>query len=154
MTYTDENYVKILFKFHSDLLDEQTVETMWAEIIDKNKGLYKLENIPFYAPVASDDIVFAEFDEYEQRLTYRRTVEYSGNSTIQVVIMDKTKETNSIRTIFEELGCISEKFSEGYFVLEIPFSVDYKKIKGMLDELEANGAIDYAEPCLADGHRE
>lgn len=83
MTTTDDNHVKILFRFHSNVLDEETVETMWAEIVDKEKGLYKLDSIPFYAPsVASDDIVFAEYDEQEQMLTYRETVEYSGNSTV------------------------------------------------------------------------
>jgi hypothetical protein len=61
--------VKILFRFHCDVLDEETVETMWATIVDKDKGLYKLDSIPFYAPlVASDDIVFAEFDDQEQML--------------------------------------------------------------------------------------
>jgi len=58
MTIQDDNYVKILFRFHSDVLDEETVETMWATIVDKDKGFYKLDSIPFYAPlVASDDIV-------------------------------------------------------------------------------------------------
>lgn len=149
----DEN-VKILFQFHSDIFDEEMVETMWATIVDKDKGLYKLDNIPFYAPlVASDDIVFAEFDEQQQMLTYRKTVEFSGNSTVQVVLMDNLKEINSIREIFENLGCLSEKVNEGYFSMEIPASVDYKLIKQKLDELEKNEIIGYAEPCLADQHR-
>lgn len=149
----DEN-VKILFQFHSDIFDEEMVETMWATIVDKDKGLYKLDNIPFYAPlVASDDIVFAEFDEQQQMLTYRKTVEFSGNSTVQVVLMDNLKEINSIREIFENLGCLSEKVNEGYFSMEIPVSVDYKLIKQKLDELEQNEIIGYAEPCLADQHR-
>ena len=60
MTNTDNNYVKILFRFYSDVLEEETVETMWATIVDKENGLYKIDNIPFYVPLlASDDIVFA-----------------------------------------------------------------------------------------------
>lgn len=149
----DEN-VKILFQFHSDIFDEEMVETMWATIVDKDKGFYKLDNIPFYAPlVASDDIVFAEFDEQQQMLTYRKTIEFSGNSTVQVVLMDKTKDVNSIRKIFEELGCVSEKVNEGYFSMEIPSMIDYKLIKQKLDDLEQNEIIGYAEPCLADQHR-
>ena len=110
MTHKDDNYVKILFLFYSNVLDEETVETMWATIVDKDNGLYKLDSIPFYAPnVASDDIVFAEFDKQEQMLTYRKTVEYSGNSTIQVVLMNKTEDINSIRDLFKKLGCVSEK---------------------------------------------
>ena len=41
-----EEEVKILFQFYSDVLDRETVETMWAVIIDKEKGLYKLDSIP------------------------------------------------------------------------------------------------------------
>ena len=155
MTAKDDNYVKILFRFHSAVLDEDVVETMWATIVDKDKGLHKLDSIPFYAPlVASNDIVFAEFDDQEQMLTYRKTVEYSGNSTVQIVLMDKSKDINQIRDIFQELGCVSEKVNEGYFSMEIPSTVNYKNIKKKLDELEMQETIGYAEPCLADGHRQ
>ena len=149
-----EESVKILFQFHSDIFDEEMVETMWATIIDRNKGLYKLDNIPFYAPlVASDDIVYAEFDEQQQMLTYRKTVEFSGNSTVQVVLMDNSIDINSIRKKFEELGCVSEKVNEGYFSMEIPALLDYKLVKQNLEELEQNETIGYAEPCLSDQHR-
>jgi hypothetical protein len=151
----DDNYVKILFSFYSDVLEEETVETMWATIVDIDKGFYKLDNIPFYAPlIASDDIVFAEFDDQQQMLTYRKTVEYSGNSTIQVVLMDKSKDINHIRDMFRGLGCVSEKVNKAYFSMEIPAAVDYKKIKQNLDELERQEIICYAEPCLAAGHRQ
>ncbi len=149
-----DNNVKILFQFHSNIFDEEMVETMWATVVDKKKGLYKLDNIPFYAPlVASDDIVFAEFDEQQQMLTYRKTVKFSGNSTIQVVLMDQSKDIDSIRRIFEELGCVSEKVNERYFSMGIPALVDYKFIKQKLDDLGQNEIIGYAEPCLADQHR-
>ena len=62
-----EDLVKILFRFYSNVLEQETVETMWATVVDKDKGFYRLDNIPFYGPiVASDDIVFAEYDEKEQ----------------------------------------------------------------------------------------
>jgi hypothetical protein len=155
MTTQKDNYVKILFRFHSAVLEAETVETMWATIVDKDMGLYKLDSIPFYAPlIASGDIVFAEFDEQEQMLTYRKTVEYSGNSTVQVVLMDKSKDINTIRDLFQELGCVSEKVTEGYFSMEIPASVNYKQIKQRLVEMEAQEIIGYAEPCLVDGHRQ
>lgn len=146
--------VKILFQFHSDIFDEEMVETMWATTVDKNKGLYKLDNIPFYAPlVASDDIVYAEFDKQQQMLTYRKTVEFSGNSTIQVVLIDNSIDINSIRNQFETLGCVTEKVNEGYFTMEIPALLDYNLVKQKLEELEQNETIGYAEPCLADQHR-
>jgi len=155
MTTQDEDYVKILFRFYSNILDEETVETMWATIVDKDKGLYKLDSIPFYAPlVASDDIVFAEFDEQEEMLTYRNIVEYSGNSTVHVVLLEKFQDINNIRNVFKELGCITEKLNEVYFSMEIPSTIDYKNIREKLEELETQGKIGYAESCLADGHRQ
>lgn len=92
-----DNYVKILFRYYSSVLDQWTVETMWAEIVDKENGFYKLDSIPFYGPfVASDDIVFAEYDDDEGMLTYKHTVENSGNSIVTVVIMDDSAEINTI----------------------------------------------------------
>jgi len=154
MAARNDKYVKILFRFRSDVLDKEMVETMWVTIVDKEKGLYKLDSTPFYAPlVASGDVVFAEFDEQEQMLTYRKTIEYSGNSIVQIVLMDKSKDINQIRDAFKELGYVSEKVNDGYFSMEIPSSVDYKNIKKKLDELEMRETIGYAEPCLAEGHR-
>lgn len=149
----DDN-VKILFRFYSNIFDEEMVETIWATTVDKDKGLYKLDNIPFYVPlVAADDIVFAEFDKQEEMLTYRKTIQYSGNSTIQVVLIDKTKDINLIRDNFQELGCVSEKVNDSYFSMEIPAEANYKPIKQKLDYLEQKEIIRYAEPCLSARHR-
>ena len=146
--------VKILFNFHSAIFDEQMVETVWADKVDQEKGLYKINNIPFYIPsIASEDIVFAEFDENEQMLTYRETVEYSGRTVVQVVIMAKTIETNNIRDIFYKLGCESEKANEGYFSMEIPADLNYEPIKKELDRMENAEIIGYAEPTISDKHR-
>ena len=60
----DSKSVKILFRLFSTILDEIRVETLWAQIVDEAKGLYKLDNIPFHLPlIACDDIIFAEYDE-------------------------------------------------------------------------------------------
>lgn len=149
----EEEYEKILFQFYSDILNEETVETMWAVVIDKEKGLYRLDSIPFYAPnVAVDDIIYAGFDEDQEQLTYRQTVKYSGNSTVQVVIMDSKTVTNDVRQIFDDLGCTSEKFSEGYFVIDVPFNLNYNPVQSKLVELEEAGVLAYAEPCLSEKH--
>lgn len=148
-----DEFVKILCRFYSNVLDEWTVETMWAEIVDTDKELYKIDNIPFYASIASDDIVFAEYDDTEKMLIYRETVEFSGNSLVQVVIMDKSVTTNDIRDIFNSLDCKSEKFKEGYFVIEVLAGKNYEPIKKKLSELQDKGIIDYAEPVLSEQHQ-
>ena len=94
----------------------------------------------------------AEYDEAEQMLTYRETIEYSGNSTIQVVILDKNVQTNNIREKFTSYGCESEKFSEGYFVMEVLANQDYGPIREKLVELENQNIISFAEPVLGENH--
>ena len=127
---------------------------MWADPVDTENGLYKIDSIPFYGPlIASDDIVFAEYDKDEERLTYRRTVEHSGNSIVTVVIMDRSHDINEVRYIFNDLGCLSERVNDGYFSMEISFDKDYDAIKQKLSELEDKGVIGYAEPCLSEKHR-
>ena len=70
-----ETHAKILFRYHSDILDEVVVETMWSEIIDNEKGIYKLDNIPFYGPlIATDDVFHAKYDENEEAIVYRETI--------------------------------------------------------------------------------
>lgn len=109
---SQDNHVKILFRFYSDVLDQWTVETMWALVVNSKKGHYQLDSIPFYAPlVASDDIVHAEYDDSELMLTYRETVKPSGNSNITVVIMNKTWDINNVRNLFSDLGCVSERLN-------------------------------------------
>jgi hypothetical protein len=67
--------------------------------------------------------------------------------------MDKNYDLNSIRKIFEEMNCESEKLNEGYFAMEIPAKVDYKTAKQKLEELETNEIIGYAESCLSENHQ-
>ena len=152
MAEEQDKYVKIVFKFFSNILNESAVETLWATTINAENGLYKLDNIPFYAPVSCDDVVFAEFDEDEERLVYKQTIEHSGNSTIQVIVLDKNVPINDLREVFNELGCESEKFNNDYFVLQIPAALKYEPIRQKLIELEENKIINYAEPDLSDNH--
>lgn len=150
----DQELVKILFRLYSTILEEVTVETMWAEVVDKQKGLYKLQNIPFYLPlISSGDIVSAEYDEDEQMITYRDTEEYSGNSTIHIVLMSETAEIRSTGKIFEDMGCNWEGLNDTYFAMDVPESVNYHLVKARLDELREQGIIDYSESGLSEAHQ-
>ncbi|WP_121811574.1 DUF4265 domain-containing protein [Mucilaginibacter kameinonensis] len=151
---SDDKYVKVLFRVYSDILEEITVETMWTKVIDEVQGLYELNNIPFYLPIiASGDIIFAEFDEDEKMLTYRETREYSGNSTIHVILMDDTAGLKNIGKTFEELGCNWEGMGNKYFAIDVPVSVNYVLVKARLEELKQQDIIGYAESCLSEEHQ-
>lgn len=81
-------------------------------------------------------------------LVYRKVVEHSGNSTVQVVILEDGFDIESLREEFNELGF----YSEGYFVLEIPFEKNYNIIYTKLLELQNKGLLDFAEPVLSEKH--
>lgn len=146
-------HAKILFRYESHILDEIVVETMWGEIIDESKGIYKLDSIPFYGPlIAPGDVFFAEFDEDEECLTYRETLEHSGSSVVVVVLTDESVEINAIRNQFSAMGCISELVNDSYFSMEIPKDIDYSPVQKQLYELEESEVADFAEPCLSEKH--
>jgi len=154
MSSTNNNSKKITFRYYSDVLEEETVETMWAEIIDEKNGIYKLDNIPFYGPqIASDDVFFAEYDNDEKALVFRNVIEHSGNSIIQVIVLETDFDKEIIRQELKNLDCLSEGLNEKYFVIEISKEINYKKIKSLLNNYENNGVISYAEPLLSKQHQ-
>ena len=113
-----------------------------------------MDNIPFFGPlIATDDVFFAEYDEDEEFLTYRRTIETSGNSIIQVVILEKGFDKEIIREKLTEVNCESEGMNETLFAVEITPEVDYSVVKSILNEYVELSVIDFAEPCLSEKHR-
>ncbi|KAF2513854.1 DUF4265 domain-containing protein [Flavobacterium foetidum] len=149
-----ETHKKILFKYYSDYLDEVVSETMWAEIIDLEKGLFKLDNIPFFGPlIATDDLFYAEYDEDEERYMHRKTIQNSGNSIVQIAILEKGFDKEIIREKLKMLNCLSEGLNETFFAAEITKDVDYSLVRSLLNEYESQEIIEYAEPCLSEKHR-
>jgi hypothetical protein len=149
-----ETHKKILFKYYSDYLDEVVSETMWAEIIDLEKGLFKLDNIPFFGPlIATDDIFYAEYDETEEKFMHKKTIQNSGNSIVQIAILEKGFDKEIIREKLKAINCLSEGLNETFFAVEIAKDVDYSLVRSLLNEYETQEIIEYAEPCLSEKHR-
>ncbi|CAA9201979.1 DUF4265 domain-containing protein [Flavobacterium collinsii] len=149
-----ETHKKILFKYYSTYLEEIVSETMWAEIIDLEKGYFKLDNIPFFGPlIATDDTFRAEYDENEKCFIHKETIEHSGNSIVQVLILDKEFDKEIIREKLKALNCLSEALNETFLAVEIVKSIDYSMVKIILSEYESNAIIEFAEPCLSEKHR-
>lgn len=147
-------YEKVLFRYHSNVIDEDTVETMWAEILDSQNGIYKLDSIPFYGPmVATGDEFYAEFDPAEDMLTYRYTTTFSGNSIVLVIITERGFDKEIIRSQLKKLNCESEGLNDSYFSIEILRETDYSDIKKVLVKYEREGVLEYAEPCLSEKHQ-
>ena len=154
MTELSNDKVKILFRLYSDLLEQEIVETLWAESINDVLGHYKLNSIPFYIPlVAAEDVVYALYDDGEEMLKYIETVNPSGNSNLWVVIADETADIDEIRDLFLEMDCVSEALSDRFFAMEVKSTTNYLKIKNKLNELKSEGIIDYVESCLSEQHQ-
>lgn len=151
----DDKLVEILFRLYSDIMDEETTETLWAQLIDEENGYYRLDSIPFYLPlIAPDDIIAAEYDEAESMLMYRKTIQYSGNSAIHVILLNELNAVDDVRGIFEDMSCPTEKCNDKYFAIEVPAAIDYLYIKKKLDELAKEEILDYAESCLSEKHQQ
>lgn len=103
--------------------------------------------------IATDDIFFAEYDEDEECLVYRKTVESFGNSILQVVILEKGFDKEIIREKLKAVNCLSEGLNETLFAVEVVKDVDYSVIKSILNEYVELSVIDFAEPCLSEKHR-
>lgn len=145
---------KILFRYYSDYLEDMIVETMWAEIIDLEQGHFKLDNIPFFGPlIATDDLFYAEYDAAEGHLVYRKTIQSSGNSIVQVIVLDKDFDKEIIRDKLKAINCLSEGLNDTFFSVEIVREVDYSIVKSLLNEYETLSVIEFAEPCLSEKHR-
>jgi hypothetical protein len=149
-----ETHKKIVFKYFSEYLKETVIETMWAEIIDLEKGLFKLDNIPFFGPlVATDDLFYAQYNETENRLEYKETIETSGNSIVQILILEEGFDKEIIRDKLKAINCLSEALNDTFLAAEIARDIDYSIVKSVLKDYESNSIIDFAEPCLSEKHR-
>lgn len=147
-------HVHVLFRFYSDLMDQEVIEKLDAELVDEQRSFYRLVSIPLYTPfVAVGDVVYAEWSDDEGMLTFREKVQPSGSSTIWVVRIDDHTEIVDIRGIFEELHCLTRGASDRFFAMEVKESINYLKIKDKLNELKGEGLIDYAEPYLSEQHQ-
>ncbi len=137
------------------MFEQEMEETLWAFELDKENRLYQIDSIPCYVSlVASNDIVFADYDTAIQQFVYNKTINHSGHSTIQVVLANEATPIDAIRDIFRKFRCVSEKVTDTYFVMDVPDDANYQAIKMELDRLEAEEVLEYAEPSLSDIHRD
>ena len=150
----EDKSVEIFFRFFSDILEEETTEALLAEVENGEYGYYKISSLPFYTPkIASGDIVWAEYNDAEGMLTYRKTIQHSGNSIIHAIIMDDMYNIDDTCNIFMQMECRTAQLNFRYFAVEIPAGVDYFPIKRRLDELAKEGVLDYAESGLSEKHQ-
>jgi len=146
---------EILFRFHSNLFDEEITEAITCEVIDLDSGIYRVHGVPFYAPmVAPDDLIHATFNADEGTTTYEQTTEHSGSSVVQIVKLDAETDMMEIIQLFKEKSCRIERYTENYFAMEVHYDQDYAPVKEKFEALENEQIASYAEPTLSEKHIE
>lgn len=148
-----EGYVHIVFPLDTDESGYPPVgsERLWAKKV--SDGLFEIDNIPFFVTgLASGDRVTVE--EKEGVLFYKSTEEYSGNSTLRVVVYESNgKEisgtTRDLRKQLEDMGCTSElSNTPNLIAIDVPKGVSLSEVIEYLKVGEEEGRWGYEEACL------
>ncbi|MCS4239689.1 hypothetical protein M2306_001929 [Myroides gitamensis] len=148
-----EQYEQIAIQYHSEVLEKETEEILWGIVIDADKNLFQVDNIPFYGPELScEDIIYATYNEQEKRYKLEHIETPSGNSTIQVMVL---KEKYNREDLYNEILYAQteiELVDDYYFVINVPVKTDYKNVYAILAALEEEQVISFAEPNLSPKH--
>lgn len=148
-----EQYEQIAIQYHSEVLEKETEEILWGIVIDADKNLFQVDNIPFYGPELScEDIIYATYNEQEKRYKLEHIETPSGNSTIQVMVL---KEKYNREDLYNEILYAQteiELVDDYYFVINVPVKTDYKNVYAILAALEEEQIISFAEPNLSPKH--
>jgi hypothetical protein len=143
------HWVKVVVALEQDEDDypPAAYENLWASPVEA--GLYKIDNIPFFAMgIALEDVVSAEPEQGV--LLFREVVRPSGHSTIRIFTED-TEQVPAIRAFFAELGCLSEQSHiPGLIALDVPPPVPLELLRQFIADGAEEDAWGYEEACLAD----
>ena len=109
-----------------------TVETPWA--IDLGGGMYRLDNIPFFAyGVSADDIVQAA-PEADGVLKFIQVVKPSGNRTLRIAFKDKVTKTEPLLIRLTEMGVGWEGAFSKLIALSVRPEISVQKVVDLLNE--------------------
>ncbi|MDR0228692.1 MAG: DUF4265 domain-containing protein [Flavobacteriaceae bacterium] len=149
----EEQYQQILVKYYSEVLEKESEEMFWGIAIDTAKGLYQVDNIPYYGPDFScEDIIYANLNESTNQLVYQYVSQASGNSTIQVIVQKDKYNRDDLYNEILLAGTEIEVVDDYYFVINVLSKTDYKKVYAILSSLEDEQVISFAEPLLSPKH--
>lgn len=137
---------KVLFRVPEED-GSSNVETLWA--FDLGGDRYRLDNSPFYAcSVSVGDVVYAPVDPSEERPTFARVLEKSGNRTVRVILDPPLADGNPSDAVVQELlsmGCTYEGANRSYLCIVIPAECDFELVCVRLTELDVNW--EHADPA-------
>lgn len=149
----EQPYKQIVIKYHSEVLEREAQEVLWAVELDSEKGLYQIDNIPYYGPALScEDLIIATFNHELKQLEYQDVYKLSGNSTIQVMVQQDKYNRDDLYNEILMAQTEIEVVDDFYFVISVPAKTDYRNVYAILAELEQENVIAFAEPVLSPKH--
>ena len=86
-------------------------------------------------------------------MVYQKTIESSGNSIVQILILEKDFDKEIIIEKLKAINCLSESLNDTFLAVEIARETDYSIVRSVLNEYETLSVFEFAEPCLSEKHR-
>jgi hypothetical protein len=122
------------------------LESLWAATCNQS-GLWRIENIPFFARAATlDDVISVRFGEDGH--WFDGLVHQSGNSLLRVSFEDRSI-ADTLACRLEDLGCAIERISAyNIFAVSVPPAVALHDVRALLGEALSTGEVDYEEAIL------
>lgn len=119
-------------------------EFLWGSPL--GKGLFRLNNVPFFAPnVCLNDVVKTKKKHNVNWFT--KVIEPSPNSTLHVFCFDESKRLYFERWLHDH-GCIFEYgFNKEYMAVNVPLLVNYEELLNELQKLETIEEFEYEFSC-------
>ena len=121
-------------------------EGIWA--IPLQDGLYRIQNVPFYAcDLSRDDVVSVRYDD-EQNLWFDKLMTASSNSTFRVIVHDAS-QLELLRKRSSALGCETEvNRKQRLIAIDILSSVRIEPLLNHLMSLRDQKIADLEEGAL------
>jgi Domain of unknown function (DUF4265) len=138
--------VKVIVLLEQDNQDYPPVdyEELWTTPL--GEGLFRIENIPFFARgIARGDIVTATVEDED--LIFQEVAEQSGHSTIRLIVYNE-HAVPAIVERFLNQGCDAETTFTKLIALDVPPEVSLETLKEKLDLGYTQGQWDYEEACI------
>jgi hypothetical protein len=155
--HLDPDLVKVTIHLVKDDSDYPPAdfEHVWARMV--GAGLYKLDNIPFFARGLRVGDVFLANAKNDEELLFSHVVRASDHSTIRVIVFRESTDSRPLeervsilRSTLSQLGCSTElSHLPGLIAVDIPPTAKLSSITQILSDGEATGLWEYEEAADA-----
>lgn len=144
-------FVKVVFRFESPVLEEETEEILWAK--ETGEAKFRLEELSSLGlPLSLGDEFSARQDKETNAWIFDDFLESSGASVLLIAVLDEEEDMDALRMRFTDLGCTSKVINPQFFALGIPADLPLISVTEVLVEKAEAGKLGYAEANVSEKH--